>query len=182
MATVKSMDLVKVITVRPSAFDAVSATGGNAGIEKAAAAAETNISRFIRHETNDSQRPDLSSARVVVAGGRGVQGGENFELMERVADRLDAAIGASRALVDAGLAPNDLQIGQTGKVIAPELYIAMGISGAIQHLAGILDSKVIVAINRDADAPIFKVADYGLVADLQQALPELVDELEKLQG
>ena len=180
--TVKSTDKKKVITVRTSTFQATGA-GGSAPIETVAAPADPGLSSFVGEELSKSDRPELTSARIIISGGRAMQNRENFtKYIEPVADKLGAAMGASRAAVDAGYAPNDWQVGQTGKVVAPELYIAVGISGAIQHLAGMKDSKVIVAINKDEEAPIFQVADYGLVADLYQALPELDAELAKLKG
>ena len=180
MQTVRSKDKTKVITVRTSTFQATGA-GGTAPIEEAAAAADPGVSSFVGEQLSKSERPELTSAKIIISGGRAMQSRENFtKYIEPVADKLGAAVGASRAAVDAGYAPNDWQVGQTGKVVAPELYIAVGISGAIQHLAGMKDSKVIVAINKDEEAPIFQVADYGLVADLYQALPELAAELGKL--
>jgi len=179
MATVKSSDAKKVITVRAASFDPVAAEGGNAPIEAIAAVASSEVSRFISAELSKSERPELTAARVVISGGRGMQNGDNFALLDPIADALGAAVGASRAAVDAGFVPNDYQVGQTGKIVAPDLYIAVGISGAIQHLAGMKDSKVIVAINKDEEAPIFSVADYGLVADLFVALPEFAAELKK---
>ncbi|MBV9955277.1 MAG: electron transfer flavoprotein subunit alpha/FixB family protein [Pseudolabrys sp.] len=177
--TVKSTDKKKVITVRTSTFQAVAESGG-AAVENATAAADPSLSSFVGEELSKSDRPELTSAKIIISGGRAMQSRENFtKYIEPVADKLGAAVGASRAAVDAGYAPNDWQVGQTGKVVAPELYIAVGISGAIQHLAGMKDSKVIVAINKDEEAPIFQIADYGLVADLYQALPELAAELAK---
>ena len=179
LATVRSSDAKKVLTVRAASFDPVAATGGSAPIEAAAAVAIPTLSSFVSAELSKSERPELTAARVVISGGRGMQNGENFKLLDPIADMLGAAVGASRAAVDAGFVPNDYQVGQTGKIVAPDLYVAIGISGAIQHLAGMKDSKVIVAINKDEEAPIFQVADYGLVADLFTALPELTAELAK---
>ncbi|SFR45664.1 electron transfer flavoprotein alpha subunit apoprotein [Pseudidiomarina maritima] len=177
IATVQSEDAIKVITVRATAFDAVAAEGGNGSVASIDNVVSNEKSEFVGEELAQSERPDLTAARVVISGGRGMQNGENFHLLEKVADKLGAAVGASRAAVDAGFVPNDMQVGQTGKIVAPELYIAVGISGAIQHLAGMKDSKVIVAINKDEEAPIFQVADYGLVADLFDVLPELEQKL-----
>jgi electron transfer flavoprotein alpha subunit len=179
LAKVRSSDSKKVITVRAASFDPVPAEGGAAAVEPASVPDAPVRSVYVGAELSKSERPELSAARVVISGGRGMAKQENFALLDPIADRLGAAVGASRAAVDAGYAPNDYQVGQTGKVVAPELYVAVGISGAIQHLAGMKDSKVIVAINKDEDAPIFQVADYGLVADLFTALPELQAELEK---
>lgn len=169
----------KIITVRTTAFKAQDGTGA-AAIEKIAAAGDSGISKFVGEELSKSERPELTSAKIIISGGRGMQSGDNFHLLDKIADKLHAAVGASRAAVDAGFVPNDYQVGQTGKVVAPELYIAVGISGAIQHLAGMKDSKVIAAINKDEEAPIFQVADYGLVADLFKAIPEFDEELTKL--
>ena len=179
-ATVKSTDNKKCITIRPTSFDPAPTSGGSAEIVKTDAAEATTLSKFIKREAVKSERPELGTARIVISGGRGMQSGDNFKLINAIADKLNAAIGASRAAVDAGYITNDHQVGQTGKVVVPDLYIAVGISGAIQHLAGMKESKVIVAINKDGEAPIFSIADYGLEADLFEALPKLLEELNKL--
>ena len=179
-ATVKSNDKKKCITIRPTSFDPAPTSGGSAPIEKVDAVDVPNISKFIKREETKSERPELGTARVVISGGRGMRSGENFKLINAIADKLNAAVGASRAAVDAGYISNDHQVGQTGKVVVPDLYIAVGISGAIQHLAGMKESKVIVAINKDGEAPIFSIADYGLEADLFEALPKFLEELNKL--
>jgi len=180
LATVKSKDPIKVITVRTTAFDAVAATGGSASVESISSPPDSGLSAFVSREVSKSERPELTAAKIIVSGGRGMGSGENFtKVLEPLADRLGAALGASRAAVDAGFVPNDWQVGQTGKIVAPDLYVAVGISGAIQHLAGMKDSRVIVAINKDEEAPIFQVADFGVVGDLFQLVPSLVEELKR---
>ncbi|MCH9670701.1 MAG: FAD-binding protein [Gammaproteobacteria bacterium] len=179
IATVQTSDPKKVLTVRATAFDAAATSGGSGSVESVSAPGASDLSNFVGQELTKSERPELTAASIIISGGRGMQNGDNFSMLDTIADKLGAAVGASRAAVDAGFVPNDYQVGQTGKIVAPELYIAVGISGAIQHLAGMKDSKVIVAINKDEEAPIFQVADYGLVADLFKALPELEAELDK---
>ncbi len=179
MATVRSLDETKIITLRATAFEAAESEGGNAEVKNISPTGDSNLSTYVGSQLSSSERPELTAARIVISGGRGMQSGDNFAMIESVADKLGAAVGASRAAVDAGFVPNEYQVGQTGKVVAPDLYIAVGISGAIQHLAGMKDSKVIVAINKDEEAPIFQVADFGLVADLFKVIPELEEELTK---
>jgi len=180
MATVKSKDAIKVITVRTTAFDAAGSSGSNAEIQNVQVPADSGLSQFVSREVSKSERPELTAAKIIVSGGRGMANGENFKkVLEPLADKLGAGMGASRAAVDAGFVPNDWQVGQTGKIVAPDLYVAVGISGAIQHLAGMKDSRVIVAINKDEEAPIFSVADYGIVGDLFKVVPELIEELKK---
>ena len=180
LATVRSKDPIKIITIRPTSFESVSKEGGSGSVEEILNEVENTSTEFVSREESNSDRPELSTARVVISGGRGLQSAENFKLLNEIADKLNAAVGASRAAVDAGYVGNDYQVGQTGKVVVPDLYIAVGISGAIQHLAGMKESKIIVAINKDEEAPIFNVADYGLKADLFEALPQLSSELDKL--